>query len=134
MRTTTQTPSTAAKVIAAVFTAFIIIAPVWYVGSCIFGSSDDGADEKEQKKYTKTDALIGSHQFVEKRLVSPGSAEWAYGDESVTKINDTTFSVLSYVDSQNKFGALLRTYYKCEMVFIPSTGMMECKNLKLEEQ
>lgn len=58
-----------------------------------------------------------SHRFVEKRLLSPGSAQWAdyskdavYFDRSMSR-----WKVTSWVDSQNSFGALMRTHYTCTL-------------------
>jgi hypothetical protein len=92
-----------------------------------------GSDIKEIKKYTKQDAVAQSHVFVKEKLTSPGSAEFPYqSDETIDQINDSTFKVLSYVDSQNKFGALLRTYYKCTIVFFPKTEMATCNDMLME--
>lgn len=113
------------KTVAMIIAAVLLL--VWW----IWPSSDD----PEQRVYTKYDALVNSHQFVENRLKSPGSAEWPSGsDRFVTQVNDTTFLVDSYVDSQNGFGALVRTNYTCQMVFFPSRDEVECRDLQLEQR
>jgi hypothetical protein len=98
------------------------------VQSC-FSSSN------ESKKYvpSKQDAVAHSHVYVDKLLKSPGSANYPYqADETIDQLNDSTFTVLSYVDSQNSFGASMRTYYKCKIV-LHSDETSECFDLKLEE-
>lgn len=81
----------------------------------------------------KEKALIQSYTCVEKKLKSPGSAQFAYVDvDGIEQRNDSTFVILSYVDSQNDFGALKRTYFKAWVV-VTATGA-RCEELKLEEQ
>lgn len=58
-------------------------------------------------------------QFVEQRLASPGSAEFPdpHEDDGEVTITgyDGSFTVRSQVDSQNGFGATLRTFFTCEV-------------------
>lgn len=50
--------------------------------------------------------------FVEKRLQSPSSADFPFGgSRDVVALGDDRYSVESYVDSQNAFGATVRTYF-----------------------
>lgn len=70
---------------------------------------------------TKLDAGIMSERFVEKKLVSPGTAKfpswWNDHDKDVQVIDwgDGRFHVMGWVDSQNSFGGLIRTKYLCEL-------------------
>jgi hypothetical protein len=87
----------------------------------------------EPQKFTKFGAFYDSKQFVEQRLKSPGSAQWSdFSEELVEQVNDTTFKVVSYVDSQNGFGALLRSYYKCTIIYRPTINKVMCEDLKME--
>lgn len=57
-------------------------------------------------------------QFVTDRLRSPASAKFPpLSDDRVyvTPLTENRFSVRAYVDSQNGFGALLRTRFTCEV-------------------
>ncbi len=102
------------------------------IKSCFF--NNDAKEQVTKPKFTKQDAVVQSHLCVEKLLKSPGSAKFAYQpDETIEQINDTTFIVLSYVDSQNEFGALMRTYYKCKVIG-HELGQARCEDLKLEEK
>lgn len=51
-----------------------------------------------------------AQEFVSDRLKSPGSAKYPTYDPSyVTITSPNSYTVASYVDSQNGFGALLRS-------------------------
>jgi hypothetical protein len=57
-------------------------------------------------------------QFVSKRLLAPASAEFASGsDRTVTHQGDGRYRVVAYVDSQNRFGAMLRMPYTCDVTW-----------------
>jgi hypothetical protein len=108
---------TAEEIIKAVVGSIVALVFVWifFIPSC-----DD--DNSNVETYSKTDALIQSRMFVEQQLKSPGSAEWCGGTQGVTQLNDTTFLVKSCVDSQNGFGALIRSEYSCRITFNRATN------------
>lgn len=60
------------------------------------------------------EAVVMCQQFVTDRLKAPGTADFPWGDRTVTR-SGKTFTVVSYVDSQNAFGAKLRTHYTCKV-------------------
>lgn len=85
-------------------------------------------------KFTKSEALAHSQVCVTQYLKSPGSADFAYQpDETIKQLNDSTFEILSYVDSQNDFGAMKRTYYKCKVIF-NNKGEADCQDMQIEEK
>ena len=47
-------------------------------------------------------------------------------------MNDTTFIVTGYVDSQNSFGAELRSNYSCKIVYLDKLNMVRCDDLVIE--
>lgn len=109
----------------------IVVVGFFVIKSCFF---NNGKIQEDSPKFTKQDAVVQSHLCVEKLLKSPGSAEFPYqSDETIDQINDSTFVVLSYVDSQNDLGALKRTYYKCNIV-VNKQGEAKCEDVKLEEK
>ena len=62
----------------------------------------------------KFSAICYSEIFVKRQLVSPSSADFPHSRESVVNvINRNTFEVVSYVDSQNRLGVMIRTNYIC---------------------
>jgi hypothetical protein len=55
-------------------------------------------------------------QFVTDKLKAPKTAEFAsYAERDVTSIGPAKYAVVSYVDAQNGFGALIRNSYRCEV-------------------
>lgn len=97
-----EKPKSRAGLIGAIVTVLVI-------GGCaaMFNGEeepDDGGGE-----YGARDVC---EQFVEKRLKSPGSAE--FSDESATG-DSGTYTVAGSVDSENGFGALVRNQYVCKV-------------------
>ena len=90
--------------------------------------------KKDDDKPTKQSAVVQSHLCVKDYLKSPATAEFPFQpDETIEQTNDSTFVVLSYVDSQNSFGALVRMYYKCKVIY-SSNGNARCEDVKLSEK
>ena len=90
--------------------------------------AEEEEEEKNRKHYGKMDALIQSQVYIETKLKSPGSAKFDSSIDGVIQTNDTTFTVISYVDSQNGYGALLRTHYSCKIIFHPKDDTHDIEN------
>lgn len=57
-------------------------------------------------------ATIVAHRLVTRRLKSPKTAEFPSYDEAITRhMGNCVHRVISYVDSQNGFGAMIRTTF-----------------------
>lgn len=61
-------------------------------------------------------------QFVEQRLTSPGTAEFPdfYDDDDEVRVailRNEDYRVNSQVDSENGFGALLRSFFECRVAY-----------------
>lgn len=62
-----------------------------------------------------------SQVFVENNLKSPSTAQFPYydpdhgGPPTIVKIDDYAYEVYCYVDSENSFGAMIRTQYFCRL-------------------
>ena len=73
--------------------------------------------EKEKNKIPSmyvSDAKYYTHERVLTMLKSPSTADFGLWDEKAIKWNDGTYygyTIKGYVDSQNGFGAMLRTHY-----------------------
>lgn len=67
---------------------------------------------------TPIDAVIMCEQFVKDNLKAPKTADFQniYQAES-TETTPDSFTVKSYVDSENSFGAMIRTNFKCQIRF-----------------
>lgn len=77
---------------------------------------EQARNEEEQKRNCKPDLFDGfvmSQVFVKKRLKSPRTAKFPVSTLDQTKYTGTCGEVLvrSYVDSQNSYGAMLRTHF-----------------------
>lgn len=72
-----------------------------------------------KNKPNDIDAFVMSQSFVEQRLIAPATAKFPYiGDAyEVTKLDSVTWLVDSYVDSQNGFGAFIRTRYLAKLMY-----------------
>ncbi len=82
------------------------------IGSFIGGTSTPRPD------HTIAAAYSVCKQFVEKRLRAPASAKFpSTGDENVlsTHHGGGVYEVVAYVDSQNSFGALIRSTFTCNV-------------------
>lgn len=92
--------------------ALILILFIWFgnSGGCFSSSSSEGDDLHGAWAYAQL--------FVEKDLKSPRSAKFEFGavsNGSVKYIGNNTYSVKSYVDAQNSFGAMIRTHFSLEI-------------------
>ena len=72
---------------------------------------------------TKLDVWVMAQQFVEKKLKSPSTASYGHilrgehqdPDSVVTALGGGKYRVRGWVDSQNSFGAEIRTNFTCEL-------------------
>ena len=83
-------------------------------------------------------ACIMANEFVEQMLKSPATAEFepCYKTKNAGKIiydGDNGYTITSFVDSQNSFGALLRTQYVAQMRYIPSTEKWRLEDITTSE-
>jgi hypothetical protein len=84
------------------------------VALAVAGCASVDSDPEEDARYG---AFTVCTKFVEDRLKSPGSASFRNyfeddGEVVVAKTGDS-YSVLSTVDSENSFGANIRTSFLC---------------------
>jgi len=97
------------------FVIFVLI--FGFVGCCFSSGSSTSATKSEQS--LEIEALVGSQMVVEDNLKSPSSAKFPYITDKlvvVTKIKENEYFVTSYVDSENSFGAMIRTFYTCKVI------------------
>ena len=74
---------------------------------------------KPQIQWFELDDSISAYsimeEFVKDRLKSPAAANFPNifqeGKEHITRLENQTYRIISYVDSQNSFGAVLRTAF-----------------------
>lgn len=69
-------------------------------------------DEERRRCGDRDWALIAAERFVKERLKAPATAKFAsITDSFILRVECGRWSVKSYVDAQNCFGALIRTHY-----------------------
>ncbi|MEI3040485.1 MAG: hypothetical protein V8T90_15590 [Victivallales bacterium] len=93
-----------------VFLSLTITCMTFLFWGCDVGPAKEGEDIHGAWAY--------SQLFVEKRLKSPSSAKYPFGAASkgaVKHIGNDVYFVKSYVDSQNSFGATIRTNFELKI-------------------
>ena len=110
----------------------VIFGLIFLVFKCTCSKSDEEkAIQNEQN--LKSTAYFNSQECVKELLKSPSTAEFPYGSEQfVTQIDEDTFIINSYVDSQNSFGAMLRTKYVCQIT-LTGNESYTCDSVNLLE-
>lgn len=89
----------------------------------LFGNSKPASDD------TDIDACVMAQDFVKDRLKAPATADFSScSDGSATK-NGETWTVTGYVDSQNGFGAKLRSRYIAIMTHQPGDKNWHAKSV-----
>lgn len=83
---------------------------------------------------TRSDACFMSQKLVRQNLKAPSTAEFPMWTEENCKVTQKagTWIVTSYVDSQNGFGAMIRSDYVAQMTYNPSTETWTLTNLFID--
>lgn len=92
----------------------VILALVGLVSFCSIAVSDD-ADELPGSAELEYEAQDVCHQFVEKRLRAPATARFERFDEATITVSGGVHTVRGHVDSENGYGALVRSNYTCQV-------------------
>lgn len=80
-------------------------------------------------------AFVASQTFVKREMKAPSSAEFPYISSegvSVAGRGDCRFTVTAYVDSENSFGAMLRTSYSMDVQYERSDDRWLASDLQIE--
>ncbi len=108
--------------------SLLLIAMLCVLGA---GSSDTQKSKTESKTGDVHGAWVYMQSFVEKRLKSPKSADFPFGGyRHVTELGAERYKVNSYVDSQNSFGANIRTHFEGVIKRINGGWELEYLNFK----
>lgn len=125
----------------------IIAAATWFFVS-IFGSSDSTAPATASSPSTAASpapekpkcedpvmAFVMSQNFVKQRLKSPSTADFPYSGADgvhIAKIAECSYQVIAFVDSQNGFGATIRSRYSVNMTATPDGKRWSAKELVIQ--
>lgn len=108
------------KSIVAIVTVLLVVGIIIGFVSCCnsCGSSSTSTTESEQSK--EIEAFVASQSIVEDNLKAPSTAKFPYYTSdgvSVTKLSTDKYRVTAFVDSENSFGAMIRTTYSITIIF-----------------
>lgn len=99
----------------------LIVGAVFIFGiilmSSFSGGSGGSSSGNSGPNHDKSTAWIMTQDFVEKRLSSPSTAEFPNSSNSGVEIkqSSTTYNINGFVDSENGFGAMIRTNFQAEV-------------------
>lgn len=128
MENTTQLEGKRAKFNRIAGIVLAIIIPISVISTCFDKESkpsvDDGGGIHGAWAYTQ--------QFVEAELKSPSTAKFPRGGaQSAEELGGNRYRISSYVDSQNAYGATLRTSFTTTVRYNGGGWILE--DLKFEE-
>jgi hypothetical protein len=98
----------------------LIIAAVIMTGLYILGSSGDNSSSNSDNTTNQFLAYNYAEDFVKQKLKSPSTAvfpEVSEKNEHITDLGSGKYKIDSWVDSQNGFGAMVRTNFSCTIIF-----------------
>lgn len=116
------------KVIIAVF----LILFLWKCG-CTGNGERNYADASTSQTSNKFLAYNYAEDFVKKRLKSPSSAEFpgvSEKNQHIQELGNHKYKITSWVDSQNSFGAMIRSRFSCTIIF--ESNSVRAENLIIE--
>lgn len=96
----------------------IPIALLFGLMTCIGLCAPKSNTTPEKRNATEFNAYVMSQVFVKKHLKAPSTADFAsFSEAKILREPNNKFTVVSYVDAENSFGAKLRNHYRCELVY-----------------
>lgn len=107
-----------------------------FIISIVFFTSCGGSDKKEtpekRKSITEYEAKAVAEGQIETVLKSPSTAKYSgLRDTKITPI-EFGYKVSGFVDSQNGFGAMMRSNYNIEVYVDTLNGNILYKNLSVK--
>ena len=109
-------------------TKFYLIATVF----ALFLSSCGSGTPEKRTSITEHEAKLVAEGQVETLIKSPSTADFSgLGETSIEPIKDG-YNVTGYVDSQNSFGAIIRSNYSVDIYLDKTSGEIMYKNLDLK--
>ncbi len=98
--------------------AFVVVAFI-VMGYAISHSGSNTSSSTSQPKDESLMAYIQAQDYVKRNLKSPSSAKFPVvaPKEGVDSQNSNVYDIGAYVDSQNSFGAMLRSQWAAQIVY-----------------
>jgi len=113
--------------------SIIILIIVYIIYNMGNDTSSNNSPTTSASSYNNFLAYSYAEDFVKKQLKSPSTAKFPgiiEKNKQSVNLGGGTFKIDSWVDSQNSFGAMIRTNFSCIIVF--KDGSVSCKQLKIE--
>lgn len=87
------------------------------------GASTSATAPRKTDQCSEAYASVMAKEYVKQRLKAPSTAKFPWGMDGVTRTSagPCTFRVVSYVDSQNSFGGMLRSNYAMNLSYDAAT-------------
>ena len=93
---------------------FLITVMVIFVG--LLSGCEESLEDRNGASGDRYDAYQYFQECVLDVLIAPATAQFpSLNDTTIVKKDENTWGVVSYVDAQNTYGALIRKYYGCEI-------------------
>ena len=102
---------------------------IFLVLSC---GTDEKKTDSKRKSVSKIEAKVVAEGQIESNLKSPSTAEFSNLRDTKMEKFGNGYLVKGYVDSENSFGANIRTYYSVEITVDTISGEIMYSNLKME--
>lgn len=99
-----------------------LVTLTFFLLSCGGGPGDNKPDE--------FDAQINMEHYIEERLTSPSSAEFTF--TSNLQLDDKTFKMEGYVDSQNGFGAMIRSQFSGTLEYTSNYSKYSVRGFEID--
>jgi hypothetical protein len=95
-----------------VLVVLILAGSVW-LGSCIYRAGDEAEKVPIEKRDSHIEALVFMQEYVKGLLKAPSTAKFPGSTDKNTQVlkDGADYIVMSWVDSENSFGAMLRSSY-----------------------
>jgi len=109
---------------------FIILCVIFIFLYFACSGPDSSSDTPRAPSNNKFTAYRYASDFVKQRLKSPSTAKFPgviEKDSHIREAGTDLFYINSWVDSQNGFGAMLRSNFSCKITF--SNGQVTCDDL-----
>ena len=87
----------------------------------------------KDKKNKYINAVYQSQEFVKERLKAPSTAEFQNPYQAtVSDEGNNTYTIVSWVDAENSFGAHLRLHYNCKLTYT-NDGMVKLDYCNIDD-
>lgn len=110
-----KAPSKGAQIVGGLVALALSFACIGGIAKAGFGGSSSKPAGNATPADRSLEAKAICETFVKRQLKAPATAK--FSEESSAKVTDVEYTAGGSVDSQNSFGALLRSTFACDMTY-----------------